>query len=43
MYVIYGLGPEEVLVIVAVAVLIAFIAGLWAGRKAYGPKEKKTK
>jgi len=43
MYVIYGLGPGEVLVIVVVVVVIAFIAGLWAGRKAYGPQEKKTK
>ena len=41
MFVIYGLGPGEVLVIVAVAVIIAFLMGLWAGRKAYGPKEKE--
>lgn len=43
MLVIYGLSPGEVLVIVVVFVILSFIAGLWAGRKAYGKKEKKKK
>ncbi len=34
MFAIYGLGMGEVLVIVAVAVVITFITGMWAGRKA---------
>ena len=37
----YGLGLEEVFLIVLVAVVISFILGLWAGRKAYGVKPKK--
>ena len=41
MLAIYGLSLGEVFLIVVVAVIISFIAGLWAGRKAYGKKGKK--
>lgn len=41
MLAIYGLSVGEVLFIVAVAIIISFIAGLWAGKRAYGKKGKK--
>ncbi len=40
MLAIYGLSLGEVFLIVLVAIIISFIAGLWAGRKAYGKKRK---
>ena len=43
MLVIYGLSPGEVLVIVVVAIVISFVAGLWTGKKAYGEEVKKKK
>jgi hypothetical protein len=41
MNVIYGLSPGEVLVIVAVAIVISFVVGLWTGKNAYGAQKKK--
>ena len=38
---ISGLSFGEVLVIVAAAVIVFFILGLWAGKKAYGAKPEK--
>jgi FtsZ-interacting cell division protein ZipA len=35
---ISGLSFGEVLIIVAAAVIVFFILGLWAGKKAYGAK-----
>jgi hypothetical protein len=41
MLAIYGFSPGEVLVVVAVFIVLSFLAGLWAGRKAYGGIDKK--
>jgi hypothetical protein len=43
MLAIYGLSPGEVFVIVIVAAVIFFLAGLWAGKKAYGKTKKGEK
>ena len=44
MYAIYGLSPGEVLLIVVIAAILFFLAGLWTGKKAYGKAgEKKGK
>jgi ABC-type lipoprotein release transport system permease subunit len=42
MLAIYGLSVGEVFLIVLVAIVISFLAGLWAGRKAYGKKGKEA-